>query len=60
MKSKIKQTASGGWIFPGGIRCGPNEPEKFAKLIRDPRAGAQAQARKAASRKRKKRFDNEA
>ena len=51
MKSKIKQTGSGSWIFPDGISL---PPVKFAKLMRDPRAKLQA-----TSRKRKKRFDNE-
>ena len=59
MKSKVKQTSRGGWIFPDGISL---PPAKFAKLMRDPRAKPQAASRKpqAASRKRKKRFDNDA
>jgi len=54
MKSKVKQTSRGSWIFPDGISL---PPVKFAKLMRDPRAKLQAASRKRAS---KKRFDNEA
>tara|TARA_R100000306_G_C4339509_1_gene124484 strand:+ start:615 stop:794 length:180 start_codon:yes stop_codon:yes gene_type:complete len=58
MKSKVKQTVSGGWIFPDGISL---PPAKFAKLMRAPRAKRQAASAKlqAPSNKRKKRFDSE-
>jgi len=49
MKSKVKQTSRGSWIFPDGISL---PPAKFAKLMRDPRAKRQAAS--AQSRKLKK------
>ena len=39
MKSKVKQTSRGGWIFPDGISL---PPAKFAKLMRGPSGKLQA------------------
>jgi len=55
MKSKVKQTVSGGWIFPDGISL---PPVKFAKLMRAPRSAGKGS--RAQGRKPKKRFDSEA